>query len=38
MHSLRPWLPAVRGRNAIEHRQAYVLQVFLLIVASDEPT
>jgi signal transduction histidine kinase/ActR/RegA family two-component response regulator len=34
MQRLRRWLAAVRGRDAIERRQAYLLQVFLLIVAT----
>lgn len=34
MQRLRRWLASVRGRDAIERRQAYLLQVFLLIVAT----
>jgi signal transduction histidine kinase/ActR/RegA family two-component response regulator len=34
MQRLRGWLDAVRGRDAIERRQAYLLQVFLLLVAT----
>jgi signal transduction histidine kinase/ActR/RegA family two-component response regulator len=34
MQRLRPWLAAVPGRDAVERRQAYLLQVFLLIVTT----
>jgi signal transduction histidine kinase/ActR/RegA family two-component response regulator len=34
MKRLRAWLVAVPGRDVVERRQAYLLQVFLLIVAT----
>jgi signal transduction histidine kinase/ActR/RegA family two-component response regulator len=34
MQRLRAWLNAVPGRDVIERRQAYLLQVFLLLVAT----
>jgi len=34
MQRLKAWLTAVPGRDAIEGRQAYLLQVFLLIVTT----
>jgi hypothetical protein len=34
MHRLRAWLVAVPGRDSVERRQAYLLQVFLLLVAT----
>lgn len=34
MHRLRDWLVAVPGRDIVERRQAYLLQVFLLLVAT----
>jgi hypothetical protein len=34
MQRLRSWLVAVPGRDAVERRQAYLLQVFLLILVT----
>jgi signal transduction histidine kinase/ActR/RegA family two-component response regulator len=34
MHRLRAWLVSVPGRDVVERRQAYLLQVFLLLVAT----